>query len=179
MSQNTVDFSSQASKMKRTQSATVRAVPRSNSLAENDPENITIKRLHLEGKMNWAEIAECLNKQRIAEGKLPTLTSNAVYGRFTRNARRIAAVNGEVWESDDDKERRPKKKLKAKATNGEPSKAIAPVTVTGFDPAEDVLLAEAYDEIKREIWVLVSQRIAHKGGKIHEPEMCARRYLAL
>jgi hypothetical protein len=56
---------------------------------------------------------------------------------------------------------------------------MAPVTVTGFDPTEDILLAEAYDEIKREIWVLVSQRIAHKGGKVHEPEMCARRYLAL
>jgi hypothetical protein len=30
--------------------------------------------------MDWAEIAECLNKQRIAEGKLLTLTGNAVYG---------------------------------------------------------------------------------------------------
>ncbi len=129
--------------------------------------------------MDRAEIAECLHKQRIAEGKLPNLTGNAVYGRFNRNARRIAAVNGEVWESDYKNEQRPKKKLKAKATNGEPSNAMAPVTVTGFDPTEDILLAETYDEIKREIWVLVSQRIARKGGKVHGPEMYARRYLAL
>lgn len=43
---------------------------------------------------------------------------------------------------------------------------MAPViTVPGFRLTEDVLFAEAYDEIKREIWVLVAQRIAHEGGR--------------
>ncbi len=165
--------------MKRSQSATLGRVPRGYSLAEKDPENVEIKRLHLEEKMNWPDIAECLNKKRIAEGKHPRLTGNAVYSRFTRNARRIAAVNGEVWDFDNENEQPPKKKRKTRAEKDDQCKAMAPVTVVGFDPAEDVLLAEAYDEINRDIWALISQRIAQKGGKIHEPEMCARRYLAL
>ena len=172
--QSTVNFSSKASLMKRSQSTAFGAVPRGNSLAEKDPENIEIKRLRQEERMSWVAIAEHLNKQRIGQGKHPRFTDNAVYSRYTRNAKRIAASNGEVWQSDDDMAQRAKKSIRGGAT-----KEQATTTVTGFDPAEDVLLVEAYDEIVQSLWVLVSQRIAQKGGKIHDPAMCARRYLSL
>lgn len=154
--QNAVDFSSQASKMKRSQSASLGAVPRASLMAEKDPENIEIKRLRCEQRMSWNEISEHLNKQRIAKGKHSRFTGNAVYSRLSRNARNIPDVNGEVWESDDEKEQRPKKKRKGGAADIEATKAVAPVTVIGFNLAEDVLLAEAYNEIVRATWVLVS-----------------------
>ena len=117
---NIVNFSSQASKMKRLQSASFGPVPRANLVAEKDPESIEIKRLRRDKNISWTEIAQRLNKQRIAKGKHPRFTSSAVYGRFACTARRIAAANGELWESDNDKEQRPKKKLK-----GETAKAKA------------------------------------------------------
>lgn len=69
--------------------------------AEHDPENHEIKRLREKEGLKWAEIAHVLNKQRVERGKLPpTLTGNAIYGRYTRNAPRIAAALGEdEWKS--------------------------------------------------------------------------------
>ena len=84
-----------------------------------------------------------------------------------------------MWESNDEKDQRPKKKRKGGVAEIEAAKDVAPVTVVGFDPAEDVLLAKAYNELVRATWVLVSQRITQKGGTVHDPKMCARRYGAL
>ncbi len=134
-------------------------------LAEHDPENHEIKRLREEG-YKWSEIAERLNKQRVAAGKVPGLTDNAVYSRYTRNAPRIAAAQGEVWDPT--------------TIGPHPSKKTEPMApITGFNDLEDQLLVEAYAEIQKETWELVSERIVAKGGKRHDPELCARRYQSI
>ena len=134
-------------------------------LAEHDPENHDIKRLREQGH-RWSEIADKVNKQRVAAGKIPGLTDNAVYSRYTRNAPRIAAAQGEVWDP--------------KTVGPHPSKKTEPMApITGFDDLEDQRLVEAYAEIQRETWELVSDRLVAKGGKRHDPELCARRYQSI
>ena len=98
---------SAASSLKRTLSATATAAseharrrssgPRQRKpLAEHDPENHAVKRLREAEHLSWAEIAARLNDARIAAGRVPGLTDNAIYSRYARNAPRIAAANNET-----------------------------------------------------------------------------------
>lgn len=66
-------------------------------IAELDPENQEIVRLFQEENLNWSQIAKNPNERRIAAGKAPTLTDNAIYGLYHRNGPRLAAARGEVW----------------------------------------------------------------------------------
>lgn len=157
----------QAAKLKRTFSVAMGQNPSGTMkvLAEHDPENHEIKRLREQGH-KWSEIAEKVNKQRVAAGKVPGLTDNAVYSRYTRNAPRIAAARGEVWDP--------------KTVGPHPSKKTEPMApIIGFNDVEDQRLVEAYAEIQKETWELVSERIVAKGGKRHDPELCARRYQSI
>lgn len=164
---NTPVAAGQAAKLKRSLSVAMGQNPSGTMkvLAEHDPENHEIKRLREKG-LKWGEIAEQVNKQRVAAGKVPGLTDNAVYSRYTRNAPRIAAAKGEVWDP--------------KTVGPHPSKKTEPMApITGFDDNEDQCLVEAYAEIQKETWELVSQRIVAKGGRRHNPELCARRYQSI
>ena len=157
----------QAAKLKRKFSVAMGQNPSGTMkvLAEHDPENHEIKRLRERG-YKWSEIAEKVNKQRVAAGKVPGLTDNAVYSRYTRNAPRIAAAQGEVWDP--------------KTVGPHPSKKTEPMApITGFNDLEDQRLVESYAEIQKETWELVSDRIVAKGGKRHDPELCARRYQSI
>lgn len=136
------------------------------AVAEMDPENQEIVRLHREERLNWAEIASRINGQRIAAGKESTYTGNAVYGRYTRNAPRIAAARGEAW----DPERTGSKRKRGQGDDG---------PVCGFDEDEDELLVRTRQEIEEETWELVRARIVAKGGRDHTADMCARRYRQL
>ncbi|KAI9873690.1 MAG: hypothetical protein M1830_010715 [Pleopsidium flavum] len=157
----------QAAKLKRSFSVAMGQNPSGTMkvLAEHDPENHEIKRLRERG-LKWGEIAEQVNKQRVTAGKVPGLTDNAVYSRYTRNAPRIAAAKGEVWDP--------------KTVGPHPSKKTEPMApITGFDDKEDQRLVEAYTDIQKETWELVSQRIVAKGGRKHDPALCARRYQSI
>lgn len=157
----------QAAKLKRKFSVAMGQNPSGTMkvLAEHDPENHEIKRLREQG-YKWSEIAYKVNRQRVAAGKVPGLTDNAVYSRYTRNAPRIAAAQGEVWDP--------------KTVGPHPSKKTEPMApITGFSELEDQRLVEAYAEIQKETWELVSERIVAKGGKRHDPELCARRYQSI
>ena len=135
-------------------------------LAEHDPENREIKRLRQEEKLKWGEIAEILNKARVAAGKVPGLTDNAVYSRYARNGPRIAAANGEEWDPS--------------TIGPHVSKKAEPMApIVGFDAVQDEMLVKAYQEIQQETWELVSERIVAMGGKKHDPGICARRYQAI
>lgn len=135
-------------------------------LAEHDPENREIKRLRQQEKLKWGEIAEILNKARVAAGKVPGLTDNAVYSRYARNGPRIAAANGEEWDPS--------------TIGPHVSKKTEPMApIVGFDAVQDEMLVKAYQEIQQETWELVSERIVAMGGKKHDPEICARRYQAI
>ena len=164
---NSPVLAGQAAKLKRKFSVAMGQNPSGTMkvLAEHDPENHEIKRLREQGH-KWSEIARKVNKQRVAAGKFPGLTDNAVYSRYTRNAPRIAAAQGEVWDP--------------KTVGPHPSKKTEPMApITGFNDLEDQRLVEAYAEIQKETWELVSERIVAKGGKRHDPELCARRYQSI
>lgn len=158
---------SEAAKLKRKFSAAMAHNPSSalKVSAEQDPENHEIKRLRERG-LKWGDIANRLNKQRVAAGKLPSLTDSAVYSRYVRNAPRIAAAKSQAW---DNKHAGPPSSKKGEQTAAN----------VGFDETEDRRLVEAYTEIAGETWELVSERILAKGGKRHDPEVCARRYQAI
>ena len=135
-------------------------------LAEHDPENREIKRLRQHEKLKWGEIAAILNQKRVAAGKVPSLTDNAVYSRYARNGPRIAAADGEVWDPS--------------SIGPHVSRKVEPMApIVGFDAGEDELLVRAYQEIQQETWELVSERVVAMGGKRHDPEICARRYQAI
>lgn len=166
--QNLPTLAGNASKLKRSLSIATgkNAAGNVRVVAELDPENQEIVRLHQGDKLNWSQIAKRLNQKRIAVGKEPRLTANAIYSRYSRNAPRIAAAKGEIWDPE-----HVVKSSKKKAKVDEP--------ITGFDDAEDELLVKARHEIEEETWELVSKRIVEKGGREHTAEMCARRYYFL
>lgn len=132
-------------------------------MAEQDPENQEIVRLHREDRLNWSEIAEVMNERRVAAGKQPTFTGNAIYSRYQRNAPRIAAARGEFFDPDE-----------VIIVSKKKAKALVPIT--GFDGKEDELLVQAHKEITEETWELISERIVAKGGRKHTADMCLRRY---
>ena len=71
-------------------------------MPENDPENHLIKDLRSKNHCSWARISELMNERRIGEGKEPSFTEAAVYGRFVRNAPRIAKMEGNTtWDNSD------------------------------------------------------------------------------
>ncbi|KAI9811842.1 MAG: hypothetical protein M1827_005193 [Pycnora praestabilis] len=158
---------SAASALKRTYSAAMGATAGSKIklLAEHDPENHEIKHLRLEKGLKWGEIADILNKKRIAAGKVPGLTENAIYSRFTRNAPRIAAAAGEEWNPGPVV---PPKNEKSELARLPP-----------FGAKNDELLVKAYRAIQEETWDLVSDRMVEMGGKRFSAEACARRYQAI
>lgn len=85
-----------AGKLRDVPGPTSASAYRKRTLPEHDPENQTIKTLRQDNKMSWTQIAAVLNKRRITRGEEPSMTEAAVYGRFVRNAPRIAAMKGEA-----------------------------------------------------------------------------------
>lgn len=166
--QNLPTPASKASKLKRSLSIASgkNAAGNVRVLAESDPENQEIVRLHQDENLNWSEIAKILNQKRITVGKEPRLSANAIYSRYSRNAPRIAAAKGEIWDPEP-------------AATGSRKKTKVDEPITGFDDAEDELLVKSLYEIEQETWELVRKRIVEKGGRDHTAEMCARRYYFL
>ncbi|KAI9761630.1 MAG: hypothetical protein M1835_008142 [Candelina submexicana] len=163
--------SSNASKLKRTFTEAMGTIAASGNklVAERDPENHEIKRLRDVEGLKWGEIADKLNKARIAAGKVPGLTDNAIYSRYTRNAPRIAANAGETWDPTVNH---------PKPANTEAEKfKLAPLPP--FSARDDELLVIAYQEIMAETWDLVAARLHKKGGNKFDKEAVARRYQSL
>ncbi|KAI9711660.1 MAG: hypothetical protein M1812_007093 [Candelaria pacifica] len=162
---------STASKLKRTyvEAMGTTAASGNKLVAERDPENHEIKRLRDVEGLKWGEIADKLNKARIAAGKVPGLTDNAIYSRYTRNAPRIAANAGEAWDPTANH---------AKPANTEAEKfKLSPLPP--FSALDDELLVIAYQEITAETWELVAARLHKKGGGSFDKEAVARRYQSL
>ena len=134
--------------------------------AEFDPINQEIMRLRQENR-HFYEVAAIINQQRIAQGKVPDLTSDACYGRYKRNAAMIAAVQGVEFKPCP-------LDLRPNKIKFHPAPSIA-----GFDPTEDRFLRRAHEEVQEEFWKLVSNRIVALGGKQHDPTTCAGRWLCL
>ena len=133
-------------------------------IGEHDPENREIKRLRQDEDLDFEAIAQIINKQRFSKGMKGDLTANAVYGRYKRNAPLIAMNAGQDFAPTiKDQKHSQIKFMKAE-------------TIRGFDANEDALLVQAHHQIREEFWTLVAQRIAAMGGRMHEPELCAKRF---
>lgn len=97
------NFNSRAHELKAALGPTA-GIPFVNSrkrMPEHDPENYEIKRLRQDERLQWGDIARTMNEQRVKEGKVPTWTGPAVYGRFVRNGPRIAQMQGETFNPKD------------------------------------------------------------------------------
>lgn len=63
----------------------------------NDPENIAIVNMKENEGLTFTQIAEILNRRRIAEGRQPSLTQTGVNGRYNRTAPLLFAAEGKVF----------------------------------------------------------------------------------
>ena len=134
---------------------------------DSDPENQKIYILRQKENMNFDEIANIINADRISAGRVGNITSAAVYNRYKRNSPLIAMYRGEVF--------KPCKLDEEHGTLREFQRAelAAP---SGFDDEEDKLLVKAVTEIKQEYWKLVSERLQALGGRKHTHKECADRF---
>ena len=57
--------------------------------------------------------------------------------------------------------------------------AITQRVPAGFDENEDRLLVEAYQYVIENTWLLVSERLEEKTGRVHGPADCADRFAYL
>jgi hypothetical protein len=144
--------------------------PRKRVLPEHDPENYEIKRMRCDEKMSWGAIAEHMNRVRIENGKAPTFTEAAVYGRFVRNGPRIARVSGEDFSTKD--HMHIKDKRSNLSTRGVKSEAK-------FTERHDVFLVEAYAEVQAAFWDSVAETLYEKCGQQYTKTECAKRFSQL
>ncbi|KAI9824390.1 MAG: hypothetical protein M1832_001925 [Thelocarpon impressellum] len=139
--------------------------------AEHDPENHQIRRLREAERLNWGEIAKVLNEERIAAGKIPGLTDNAVYSRYTRNASKIAAVLGEDSRTADCR----------RSNVGADGKAGGPrrKKVRWTDELDEMLV-RAYKDVMASVWEQVAEKMRgeHEAETVEAAE-CAKRYQML
>lgn len=106
-----------------------------------------------------------MNNARTGGDKPSTLTGNAIYGRYMRNASFIAAAKGEVF-----------KPCELDLQAGTNLKAITQPVPAGFDENEDRMLVEAYKYVRENMWMLVSKRLEEMTGRVHSPADCANRF---
>ncbi len=130
---------------------------------ERDPENHEIMRLRDDEHMSFGDIAQRLNEQRVARGRLPGLTENAIYSRYIRNAPLIAAAMGKEWSPVS----LSKKPIGANITRPQPIK---------FAPEHDELLVRVYKEVVDETWETVKKRFEERGGPQFDTVTLARRF---
>lgn len=150
--------------------------------AVHDPENHDIKTLRTKHQLSWAEIARILNAQRVQNGGLPNLTEAGVYGRFVRNAPRIAAQQG-----DDDFDYNDYMHLKQTNTldngygPGTPGATHATrngggVKKTPWLQRFDEALVTTCADVKGRFWSTVAEDMTKKTGRKFTAEACAERF---
>lgn len=94
------------------------------------------------------------------------MTEAAVYGRFVRNAPRIAASHGLKLNPKEYMHLKDQKKV---ATNGAPAPAK-------WEPRQDEMLIQAVADVQASIWENVSEALEEKTGVYFSPEECAKRF---
>ncbi|KAK7539420.1 uncharacterized protein J3D65DRAFT_692888 [Phyllosticta citribraziliensis] len=137
---------------------------------EKDPENIAIKRMRCVERMQFDDIADVLNKQRVSKGLEPTFTNNAVYGRFQRIAPRIAALEGQPDFNYRDYLHIPREPRSTPAR---------PVALPSMSPHQERLFVEAYEMVKREVWVYTAAKFEEMGGFHLSPEQAALKFKSI
>jgi hypothetical protein len=134
-------------------------------IVEKDPENHMIKRLRCDENYAWGVIAEILNEERIKQGGDPSWTSAGVYGRFTRNAPRIAQMQGETFDVKDYMHMKNEKKARPKH-----------MPLPKLSESSQVNLVEAYEEIQANFWEHVADSMRIRTGRDFSADDCARLF---
>lgn len=167
-----------------------------------DPENILIKTLRQDQSMSWSDIAKVLNQERRNRGEAANFTDAAVYGRFVRNAPRIATAVGEIGFDPKDYMhlRNPNQ-----YTQGDGTGTIAKAgkkRIKNYENATELKanirqqlemaghaeletaekteqLVEAVAKVERNFWILVADEMERATTKMYEPNALASRYHAI
>ena len=134
---------------------------------DSDPENQKIYVLRQKENMNFDQIADIINADRVSAGRVGNITSAAVYNRYKRNGPLIAMYRGEIFKPCKLDEEHGTMRDFQRAEQTAPSK---------FDEEEDKLLVKAVTEIKQEYWKLVTERLEALGGRKHTHKDCADRF---
>lgn len=175
---------------------------------EEDHENILIKEFRTKHHMGWGAIAEYLNQERLKRGEAAKLTDAAVYSRFARNAKRVAAARGEVGFD-------PQDYMHMRHLNNHPTETVVTARKRGrgeFEadnkdkeevipkevkgnvrkrnklveecqelerPERLAMLAEAVEVVERNFWVFVADELERTTGKLYDEKVIESCYKTL
>ncbi|KAF2817418.1 uncharacterized protein BDZ99DRAFT_457157 [Mytilinidion resinicola] len=130
------------------------------NMVELDPENHWIKDMRVIHKMSWGEIKDIMNAQRAREKKPQTYSEAAVYGRFVRNAPRIAEFKGEDFTVSDHMHIKPSERRAAVAASSNPQVAAQTSTTgTKWNDEKREQLIRCWEDANGELWQAVADKM--------------------
>lgn len=165
----------------------------------DDPENRQIKYLHTVGRLDWPEIVVEMNKQRLAKGQEASFTEAAVYGRFKRNAPKIARLEGDTnfdvadWMYMRKRKNTPGLQIRggriaqfpAALQNRNTGLGIAPgddslnnPPTTAATDEDEILIRSLYEVISEDIWESVASKVHAVNGKPTSGKACEKHFKA-
>lgn len=141
----------------------------------SDPENIEIVNLKDAKGYSFVEIADILNRKRVAEGRDPKLTSTACNGRYNRTAPIIYESRGEEFVPISQR----KKSNPASARHGMP-RDPGYLDGASWNGELDEVLVEIVRQYDKEKWDVVKGRFEQRTGmRVHDTMQLAKRFGAL
>ncbi|ORY18535.1 hypothetical protein BCR34DRAFT_444355, partial [Clohesyomyces aquaticus] len=170
---------------------------------EDDPENRLIMKLRIVDNLPWGRIAEIVNKERRENGEegKGEMTHPGVYGRFVRNAPKIARKDGLVGFRVEDymqkhmktageggvglnaapmttiPNRRKRKETETPKAHRSAKKAKLVYDCKELETRNMLqLLVQAHDTVKDTFWTFVGHEMERLSGKVFEPEALEKRF---
>ncbi|KAH7385516.1 hypothetical protein DE146DRAFT_210052 [Phaeosphaeria sp. MPI-PUGE-AT-0046c] len=165
---------------------------------EEDPEDQRIRTLRNEQKMDWTDISDRLNEERLARGEAATFTSSTVYSRFVRLTAITATPMGEIGFHPKDYAHLHQARMSSKAA----SKGKGQKRVKDYDnpkeldvnmrqqvsdkeyeeletPEKSEQLMQAVAKVERNFWLLVADEMERSTTRLYSPTALADRYHAI
>ena len=155
---------------------------------ENDPENHLIKELRTKYMLPWPEIVVIMNAKRREQGKADTFTDAAVYGRFTRNAPRIARVEGDFSFDKNDwmylkhggggraSRRQNTATCASSATPETSSDESPPSPVSPFNSQDAGVVDEVLSQLMQQLFEVAARQVNERTGGGVSPRDCAEHF---
>lgn len=168
----------------------------SSKRVERDPANVAIYELRTRERRNWTYIVQYMNAHHPQTNSKGPWSQAAVYGRFSRNAPRVAASRGNhdfdtkdflhLRVDDGDKTRgvvrtgRVGGAVEGAAAPAPPGHVCPPVpdrSVHGFSYADDIAFAESLSEVLdgAQLWPELIAKLSERLGREIAEEDIARR----
>ncbi|KNG49973.1 hypothetical protein DDE82_005198 [Stemphylium lycopersici] len=169
--------------------------------AAEDAENSLIKTLRQDQNLEWSEIADQVNAQRLAKNEPATFTPNTAYSRYVRSAQVLPKPLAEIGFDAKDyvhlrhphltasdnmantsNNKAGKKRIKdynnATELKGNMRQFVGADVVRGeLASAETTeMLVQAVAKVERNFWKVVADEMERAGTRFYEAEELARRY---